>query len=170
LRLARAGDLRTLTMKRLGDELGVTAMAMYRHFPNKGEVIEGILDRFVREADVTGHGVDPADWRAWATQTALRQYRALSSTPGVIPFVATSSAWQFGAAARSTMDEALGVLEAAGFSKPAALEVQMNALAMAIGWATLGATPSGATSGTAAIDPVGVFERGLAEYLGSLAP
>ena len=168
-------------MKRLGDELGVTAMAIYRHFASKSEVIEGILDRFVREADVTGHGVDPSDWRGWTTQTALRQYRALAAAPGVIPFVATNSAWQFGAAAMTTMDASLGVLERAGFTKQAALEVQMNALAMVVGWATLGSSGGDAAANAAASGEyrreiagvarsTSVFERGLAQYLSSLAP
>lgn len=159
-------------MKRLGDELGVTAMALYRHFPNKGEVVEGILDRFVREADVTGHGVNAADWRAWTTQTALRQYRALASTPGVIPFVATSSAWQFGTAAMSTMDTWLAVLKGAGIPRASAVEIQMNALAMAVGWATLGtkearAPEAGAASGFPNAERI--LEQGLMQYLGSVA-
>lgn len=159
-------------MKRLGDELGVTAMAIYRHFPSKGEVVEGILDRFVREADVTGHGVNAADWRAWTTQTALRQYRALASTPGVIPFVATSSAWQFGAAAMSTMDAGLAVLEGAGIPRVSAVEIQMNALAMAVGWATLGTKgtrdpEAGSPSGFPNAERI--LGQGLTQYLGSVA-
>lgn len=173
LRIAREDDLRNLTMKRLGDELGVTAMAIYRHFPNKGEVVEGILDRFVREADVTGHGIDAADWRAWTRQTALRQYRALAMTPGVIPFVATSSAWQFGAAAMSTMEESLGVLEGAGISRASALEIQLNALAMAVGWATLGAKGQGASEDApqpSLPNAERILTQGLTKYLDSVAP
>jgi len=171
LRIAREDDLRNLTMKRLGDELGVTAMAIYRHFENKGELIEGLLDRFVREADVTGHGVDPTDWREWTTQTALRQYRALASTPGVVPFVAASSAWRFGPAAMTTMEESLGVLKNAGFAKSAALEIQMNALAMAVGWATLGSDGDvGASRSRLSSGSARIFEQGLAQYLSSLSP
>jgi AcrR family transcriptional regulator len=44
LRLADHGGLESLSMRRLGQDLGVEAMALYYHFANKDEVIDGIVD------------------------------------------------------------------------------------------------------------------------------
>ena len=156
LRLARAGDLRTLTMQRLGDELGVTGMAIYRHFDDKQAVIDGILDHFVREAGVTGHGTDPSDWRLWLRRTLRAMYGALADTPGVLPFVATGTAWRFGAGARLTHEEVLRVLGEAGFSDAEAEEIHATGIALVVGFASLGSETGE------------LLERGLGHYLDGL--
>ena len=44
LGLADQGGLESLSMRKLGQELGVEAMAVYYHFANKDEVLDGIVD------------------------------------------------------------------------------------------------------------------------------
>lgn len=163
LRIAREDDLRRLTMDRLGRELGVTGMAIYRHFRDKQELVDGILDHFVRAADVTGHGTDARDWRRWMLRTYRAMYRALAETPGVLPFVASGASWRFGPAATATLDETLAVLRGAGFGRRDAAEVHTMALAVAVGWATLSSDGPVASSEK-------LFERGLARYLDAVTP
>ena len=69
IRLADQGGLESLSMRKLGQELGVEAMAVYYHFANKDEVIDGIVDIVFSEIDLPASG---ADWK-----TAMRQ-RAIS--------------------------------------------------------------------------------------------
>src|SRR6185295_15767085 len=69
LRLADQGGLESLSMRKLGQELGVEAMAVYYHFANKDEVLDGIVDLVWGEIDLPVAG---ADWK-----TAMRQ-RAIS--------------------------------------------------------------------------------------------
>jgi len=69
LKLADAGGIEALSMRKLGQALGVEAMAMYYHFANKEEVLDGIVDLVFAEVDLPVAG---ADWR-----TAMRQ-RAIS--------------------------------------------------------------------------------------------
>lgn len=69
IRLADRGGLGSLTMRRLGQELGVEGMALYYHFANKDEVIDGMVDLVFAEIDLPASG---AEWK-----TAMRQ-RALS--------------------------------------------------------------------------------------------
>jgi AcrR family transcriptional regulator len=61
-----------LTIRRIADELGVKNPALYWHFRNKQEIVNGmagrLLDRMV-EAPFA-----PGDWRSWLTQAA-RWYR-----------------------------------------------------------------------------------------------
>jgi AcrR family transcriptional regulator len=69
LTLADQGGLESLSMRKLGHELGVEAMAVYYHFANKDEVLDGIVDLVFGEIDLPVAG---ADWK-----TAMRQ-RAIS--------------------------------------------------------------------------------------------
>jgi AcrR family transcriptional regulator len=137
LRLAREGDLEDVTMARLGAALGVTPMALYRHFASKTELVDAILDRFVREAAVTGHGVARADARAWLARTFGEMHRALVGTPGVMPYL--GSGWRFGDHARGVLDEVLGVLHEAGLSRRGAAEAMTTLLSFTIGSAGLSA-------------------------------
>ncbi len=69
LRLADQGGLESLSMRKLGQELGVEAMALYYHFANKVEIVDGIVDLVFSEVELPA--VSP-DWR-----TAMRR-RAIS--------------------------------------------------------------------------------------------
>jgi AcrR family transcriptional regulator len=69
LRLADQGGLESLSMRKLGQELGVEAMALYYHFANKDEVLDGIVDLVWAEIDL------PVAGDAW--RTAMRR-RAIS--------------------------------------------------------------------------------------------
>ena len=133
LRIAREDDLRRLTMKRLGDELGVTSMALYRHFRGKAELIDGILEAFMRDAAPTRHGHDPGDWREWTRRTFSRVHRALVQTPGVMAYL--GSGWRFGDEAITVLDESLAVLHGAGLSRREAVESFAALIAFTIGCA-----------------------------------
>ena len=137
LRIAREGELEHITMARLAAALGVTPMALYRHFRSKSELVDAILDRFVREAAVTAHGAPKSDARTWLAGTFGAMHRALVATPGVMPYLA--SGWRFGDAARAVLDEVLGVLHAAGLSRRAAAEAMTTLLSFTIGSAGLAA-------------------------------
>ena len=69
IKLVDQGGLGSLSMRKLGQELGVEAMALYYHFANKDEVIDGIVDIVFSEIDLPASG---ADWK-----TAMRR-RAIS--------------------------------------------------------------------------------------------
>lgn len=63
--------LENLSMRRLGARLGVEAMALYHHFPGKGELLDAVVDRLVAEVDLPASG--PALERL---RTCIRSYRA----------------------------------------------------------------------------------------------
>src|SRR5512136_530446 len=65
VKLADRSGLESLTMRRLGQELGVEGMALYYHFANKDEVIDGMVDLVFSEIDLPAAG---ADWK-----TAMRR-------------------------------------------------------------------------------------------------
>lgn len=69
LALADAGGLESLTMRRLGEDLEVGPMALYRHVRNKDDLVDGLVDLVFAEISLPEAGVD---WR-----TAMRE-RAIS--------------------------------------------------------------------------------------------
>ncbi|MEZ4217421.1 MAG: helix-turn-helix domain-containing protein [Myxococcota bacterium] len=160
-RLAREHDLRSLTMQSVGDALGVTAMALYKHFASKAELVDAVLDRFVADAAVTAHGVAPSDWKAWMAATFGAMHRALALTPGVLSYVAIGDEVRFGDRARDALRESLAVLRAAGFTKAEARHAYRSALALAVGYAFVDRQVEPARAASA-------FDRALRQYLAGL--
>ena len=110
LRLADQGGLEALSMRKLGQALGVEAMALYYHFANKERVLDGIVDLVFGEIDVPAIG---ADWK-----TAMRE-RAIS-----VRDVLARHRWAIGLMESRTNpgpanlrhhDAVIGCLRAAGF-------------------------------------------------------
>jgi AcrR family transcriptional regulator len=50
-----------LSMRKLGQELGVEAMSLYHHVKNKDEILDGMLDVVVSEIELTSSG---DDWKS----------------------------------------------------------------------------------------------------------
>ena len=76
--VADAGGLETLTMRTLGQQLGVGPMALYRHVANKEDLVDGIVDLVFEEIGPPGTS---ADWkaamreRAFSVRDALLRHR-----------------------------------------------------------------------------------------------
>jgi AcrR family transcriptional regulator len=51
VKLADAGGIDALSMRRLGQELGVEAMSLYNHVANKDDVLDGIVDLIAGELE-----------------------------------------------------------------------------------------------------------------------
>src|ERR1044072_9855126 len=75
LRLADRGGLESLTMRKLGQELGVEAMALYYHFADKDEVLDGIVDLVWAEIDLPAAG---EEWRAAMRRRAVSVHDVLA--------------------------------------------------------------------------------------------
>lgn len=85
LRIVDSEGLTALTMRRLGRELGVEAMSLYRHVPNKDALLDGIVELIVLEIEVPAH-VD-GDWKEAARQIVRSYRRAAHSHPNAFPLV-----------------------------------------------------------------------------------
>jgi AcrR family transcriptional regulator len=70
---------KALSMRAVAGELGVTAMAMYKHVPNKEALVRGIAEYVMATLDLPEH--TPGDWRAGARDLA----RAFRSTANEYP-------------------------------------------------------------------------------------
>jgi AcrR family transcriptional regulator len=75
---ADQGGLEALTMRKLGQELGVEAMALYHHFANKDDLVDGMVDLVFGEIDLPA---PDTDWktamrtRAISVRDALARHR-----------------------------------------------------------------------------------------------
>jgi AcrR family transcriptional regulator len=161
LGIARREDLGKLTLKKLADEFGVTPMAVYRYFRNKAEIIDGVLDLFVREAAVTEHqsAETPEDWKRWIRLTFHGMRRALLETPSVIPFLGTS--YSFGPGAMAVLEETLAVLRGAGLSERAAVRAFLTLASYTIGAVGFQAAWQGPPSSDAEVELDPDFEERL---------
>jgi AcrR family transcriptional regulator len=85
LRLVDDEGLETLTMRRLGAELGFEAMSLYRHFPNKAALLDYVVEAVWAEMELPSSEGDP-----WKTLEGLaRAFRRLAhSHPNIFPVLA----------------------------------------------------------------------------------
>jgi AcrR family transcriptional regulator len=70
LALADASGIESLTMRKLGEAVGVEAMSLYNHVPSKGDLLDGLIDLVFSEIEL------PSGAGGW--KTAMRQ-RAISA-------------------------------------------------------------------------------------------
>jgi AcrR family transcriptional regulator len=110
LRLADQGGIESLSMRKLGQELGVEAMAMYYHFANKDEVLDGIVDLVFSEVELPAAG---ADWKTAMRQRAISLRDVLSRHRWAIGMM--ESRRNPGPANLRHHDAVIGCLLAAGF-------------------------------------------------------
>lgn len=84
IKLADAGGIEALSMRKLGRELGVEAMALYYHFANKHQLIEGMIDRIHGEITTP---LKAKDWRAEARGRAHSAFEVLLRHPWAAPIM-----------------------------------------------------------------------------------
>jgi AcrR family transcriptional regulator len=92
LRLARSVGLTALTMRLLGDELGVWPMAVYHHVPNKEALVGLVADAALAELDFPEMGTLAApdsveDWLAASIAQTRAARRLFLRYPGLAEFI-----------------------------------------------------------------------------------
>jgi AcrR family transcriptional regulator len=110
LRLADQGGLEGLSMRKLGQALGVEAMAVYYHFANKERVLDGIVDLVFGEIDLPAPG---DDWKSAMRRRAISVRDALLRHRWAIGLM--ESRTNPGPANLRHHDAVIGCLRAAGF-------------------------------------------------------
>ena len=111
LDLADQGGIDAVSMRKLGQVLGVEAMSLYKHVANKDEILDGIADLVAAEIEMP----DPAaPWREAVRRSALSTYRALLRHPWAAAVL--ESRVNPGPVRLRYLDAMVGVLRGAGFS------------------------------------------------------
>jgi AcrR family transcriptional regulator len=109
--LADEGGIGAVSMRRLGQVLGVEAMSLYNHVAGKGDLLDGMIDVVFSEI-----GLPPADggWKAAMRQRALSARAVLGRHHWAIGLM--ESRKTPGPATLRHHDAVLGCLRGAGFS------------------------------------------------------
>ena len=76
--VADKGGAESLSMRRIAQELGVVAMALYKHVANKDELLDGMIDAVIGEIDPP---IEGADWKTAMRERILSARRALLRHP-----------------------------------------------------------------------------------------
>ena len=109
--LADREGIESLSMRRLGQELGVEAMSLYNHVSNKEDVLDGVVDLVVGEVDLAPAGVD---WKIAARNRILSARRVMLRHPWVAGVIVSRR--QPSPRMLSYMDSMGGIMRAGGFS------------------------------------------------------
>jgi len=109
--LADREGLDALTMRRLGSELGVEAMSLYKHVADKDEILDGIVELVVAEIDIPSV---VADWRQAMRRRAMSARKVLSRHSWAIGLLEARGSTA--PTTRRYLDAILGNLRSAGFS------------------------------------------------------
>ncbi|MFJ2837545.1 MULTISPECIES: TetR/AcrR family transcriptional regulator [Nocardia] len=116
IRVADRAGAEAITMRRVAQELGVEAMSLYHHVPNKDAILDGVVDTVFAAIDLPP--TDRDDWREAIRARAASAHRVLSQHTWALGLM--DSRRHPGPATLRHHDAVLGVLRTAGFSLPMA--------------------------------------------------
>jgi AcrR family transcriptional regulator len=111
LDLADTSGIESLSMRKLGQELGVEAMSLYNHVANKDDILDGIVDLVFSEIALPP---DRADWKPAMRERAISAHEALLRHRWAPSLMQSRS--KPGAATLRHHDSVLGTLRGAGFT------------------------------------------------------
>jgi TetR/AcrR family transcriptional regulator, tetracycline repressor protein len=126
--------LAALSMRRLGTAVGVEAMSLYHHVPNKEALLDGIHERVLLSLEPPRHA---RTWQAFVRHQAHALHRALRAHPNALPLFATRPAAT--PAAVDRLEHYLAVLARAGFAPDDALSIIQLVAQLVVGhvmWTT----------------------------------
>ncbi|MGA8014553.1 MAG: TetR/AcrR family transcriptional regulator C-terminal domain-containing protein [Candidatus Dormiibacterota bacterium] len=101
----------SLSMRKLGEALGVEAMSLYNHVTNKDELLDGMVDQVFSEIDLPPGG---ADWKTAMRVRAISAREVLSRHRWAIRLMQSRSSP--GPATLRHHDAVIGSLRQGGFS------------------------------------------------------
>lgn len=109
---ADANGLDSMTMRGLGEALGVEGMALYKHVANKHDLLEGMVDLVLMEVELPPPG---EKWKSALRQGAISTLKVLLRHPWACQLI-VSGGGGTGPASLHQMNTILGTLREGGFS------------------------------------------------------
>ena len=117
IQLVDREGLAALSMRKLGQELGVEAMSLYNHVPNKAALLDGMVGTVLGELEIPS--ADSAHWEDRLRGVARAYRRLAHAHPNLFPALVTRplNAPEVLRPLEATLD----ILRAAGFDAPTSL-------------------------------------------------
>ncbi len=109
--LADDSGIDSVSMRKLSQQLGVVAMALYKHVANKEELLDGMVEVVVGEIDPPAHS---ADWKTAVRQRILSARQALLRHPWASRVIESRTTPT--PAVLAYMDSVIGMFRAGDFS------------------------------------------------------
>src|ERR1700691_1534594 len=117
LDMADSAGLDSLTMRALGQALGVEAMSLYNYVEDKDDLLTGIVELVLSEFDLAPSA---EDWRSDMRATAVSAHEALLRHPWATRLVLSPTSAQMVSARMGYIESILSRLRYAGFTPEAA--------------------------------------------------
>lgn len=137
LTLVDEDGIDALSMRNLGERLGVQAMSLYRHVRDKDDLLDGLQGAVLAEMEMPRTIGAPLAERVVAWARALRH--ALVRHPKTIPLFTSRAVVD--PEALVVVENVLASLTEAGLDDEAALGLYQTILALVLGFSVLEATP-----------------------------
>lgn len=122
--------LEKLSMRRLGDALGVKAMSLYNHVRNKSDLLNAVHEQLLSELQVAA---PTENWKEGVRATAHSFLDLLRAHPAAIPLFATRSAIAPGSL--KVLEASLKLLMGSGFTPREALMTFQSLFTFVVGHA-----------------------------------
>lgn len=100
-----------LSMRKLGQAVGVEAMSLYNHAANKDEILDGIVEAVIAEIEIVPAG---PDWKTQLRAQILAARQVLLRHPWAPRVLETRT--DAGPAAMGYLETIIGILRRGGFS------------------------------------------------------
>jgi AcrR family transcriptional regulator len=136
LQIVDSEGLHALTMRRLGNAVGVEAMSLYKHVPNKEVLLDLTVERMRSEMHLPDPS--PVDWVDLMACTFGEYRRVLTAHPNMLPLA--------GRRADGLAPTGLRFLVGQGFASGDAVELYQSLAAFTIGYSMM-------SSSFARVDP-----------------
>ena len=117
-----------LSMRRVASQLGVSAMAMYKHFANKDELLGAAFEEFIARAEVLPD--DQLPWDEWLIASARGMYQALCSEISWVPWLGKL---RLGGNALLVTERFATKLAESGLAADASVRVYMATIQLVVG-------------------------------------
>ncbi|MGB2255184.1 MAG: TetR/AcrR family transcriptional regulator [Spongiibacter marinus] len=117
-----------LSMRRVASQLGVSAMAMYKHFANKDELLGAAFEEFIARAEVLPD--DQLPWDEWLIVSARGMYQALCSEMSWVPWLGKL---RLGGNALRVTERFAAKLAESGLATDASVRVYMATIQLVVG-------------------------------------
>jgi AcrR family transcriptional regulator len=109
--LADRGGIEAVSMRKLGQELGVEAMALYRHVRNKVDILDGVVEVVINEIEIPD--LD-GDWKATMRRLVIAARQVMLRHPWAPRVLEERTT--VGPATLAYIDTVLSILRDGGFS------------------------------------------------------
>jgi len=151
LRIVDSDGLDALSMRRLGSALGVDPMAAYRHIPNKGILLDEVVEAVMSEIDLDSVDLG-LSWQDQLHALARSYLASLMAHPHAAPLVAERSLRTAGSL--RVVEKALRIMADAGAPLADAVATIDAIGLLACGIAQAASASTGLGTNSAALNPL----------------